>query len=174
MNRQTLKFGLLTMLMGASLLARAGVLMPQTGLSQSLEGLYEISITDERGQTIIFLVSLRLEAGKWAGDVRGLPITIKDVTVAGESSPLIIATLILEEKTGPKTAAITIKFEGSRMILNLSDGTRGPESLTGIKKDTEGKAPATIEGAYLFDMPSGKDQKKTLSISVKRTKLADK
>jgi len=60
------------------------------------------------------------------------------------------------------------------MILNLSDGTRGPESLTGIKKDTEGKAPATIEGAYLFDMPSGKDQKKTLSISVKRTKLADK
>ena len=174
MNRQMLRSGLLAMLMGTAMLAMTGPLKPQTVPPQSMEGLYEVSITDERGETLIFLVSLKRDADKWVGDVRGVPVTIKDVTVAGESNPLVFATITVEEKTGAKTAAITIKFEGSKMILNLSDGTRGPKSVTGIKKETEGKATATIEGTYEFNMAGGNDQKKPLFLSIKRTKLADK
>jgi len=60
------------------------------------------------------------------------------------------------------------------MILNLSDGTPGPKSFTGMKKETEGRATATIEGTYEFNMAGGNDQKKPVILSIKRTKLADK
>jgi len=164
-----LRSGLVAMLMVATLLAMAGLPQPRTESPHPLEGLYEVSITTDTGEVIRFLVSLKSESGKWVGEVRDLPVTVKEVTVTGESNPTIIATATTEGMTG----TITIKFEGSKLTSSVKIGEQ-TITLSGARKETEGQATATIEGTYEAQASAEGEDPLLFVLTIKRTKPADK
>jgi len=172
MIRQTMRSGLLAMLICATILSVTGFPKAQNKPSHPLEGLYEVSATrTDKGQGFKFLVSLTNDGGKWLGEVREtpIPVTVTEVTVTGENSLTGSATV----DAGGKTASFTVKVEGSKITVNVTDGER-PATLTATKKATEGKAPATVEGIYEGQAGAEGEKSFPIEIIIKRTKSSDK
>lgn len=170
MIRHMLRSALMAVALGVALMALVGTSKAQTTPPHPLEGLYEVSL-DHNGEVISFLVLFKRDGSKWGGEVRGtpIPVTVKELTVAGENSLTGAASADAEGRT----VTITLKLEGSKITANLSLGER-TATFTATKKETEGKAAATIEGAY--DAQAVMEGRDPISVvlTIKRTKPADK
>ena len=170
MIRQTMRLCLLAMLICATILAVTGTSSAQNKAPHLLEGIYEISATrTDTGQGFKFIVSLKIDGGKWVGEVREIPVTVKEVTVTGENSLSGSASF----NAGGKTVSFTVKVEGGKITVNVSDVER-PASITATKKATEGKVTATVEGTYEGQAGAEGEKMFPIELILKRTYSSDK
>jgi hypothetical protein len=172
MIKQTIGSRLVATLIIATLMAMTGFPKPQNNRPHPLEGLYEVSATrTDTGQGFKFLVLLKSDGGKWVGEVREtpFPVTVKEVTVAGENSLTGRAT------ADAKGSAIsfTVKVEESKITVNASDGEKSA-TLTATKKATEGKVTATVEGTYEGQAGAEGENTFPIELIIKRAKPSDK
>ena len=171
MTRRTMRPGLLAMLICATIMAVTGFPKARNKPLHPLEGLYEVSATrTDTDQGFKFLVSLTSDGGKWTGAVREtpIPVTVKEVTVAGENSLTGSATA---DARG-KVISFTVKIEGGKITCDASDGEKAI-TITATKKATEGKASVTVEGTYGGQAAEGQNTF-PVELIIKRVKPSDK
>ena len=170
MIRPILRSGLMAAIVCSTILALSA--SAQDKPPHPLEGLYEVSANrTDKGQGFNFLVSLKRDGGKWVGAVSEtpVPVTVKEVTIDGENSLTGSATI----DAGGNPISITVKFDGSKITCNATDGDKAI-TITGEKKATGGKATVTIEGTYAGQASAVDGNSFPIEIILKRAKSSDK
>ena len=156
MARRTMKTASMALaLVWAMSLAVAGLAVSQTGGTHPVEGTYEVTAIGNEIGTIKFVMALKRDGGKWAGEIKDapLPMTINGVTVDADNN------VTLAMAAGDAKVTATGKYDGGKLSGNFTAGdAKGTFSATKLAdgaKPADKPSPsatssssAALEGAY--------------------------